>query len=33
MKYSFHPEARVEFKEAALYIFREKPFIGGSVLL
>jgi len=32
MTYSFHPEARAEFKEATLYYSEKSPFIGVGVL-
>lgn len=30
MTYSFHPEARAEFKEATIYYFEKRPLLGAA---
>lgn len=30
MRYSFHPEARTEFKEATIYYFEKSPSLGAA---
>ncbi len=30
MTYSFHPEARAEFKEATIYYFEKSPSLGAA---